>query len=59
VKNQFKKEKVSFDRNSAIKDSTIREIKENLFAMVHSFTRNVGDILPQDLLEHKDDKYLE
>jgi hypothetical protein len=59
MENQFKKEKVSFDRNSAIKDSTIREIKENLFAMVHSFTRNVGDILPQDLLEHKDDKYLE
>jgi hypothetical protein len=59
MENQFKKEKVSFDRNSAIKDSTIREIKENLVAMVHSFTRNVGDIFPQDLLENKDDKYIE
>lgn len=59
METQLKKEKISFDKNSAIKDSTIREIKENLVAMVHSFTRNVGDIFPQDLLENKDDKYIE
>ena len=53
------KEKDSFERTSAIKDRTIKEIQANLVAMVTSFNRNVGDIFPQDLLEHKDDKYLE
>jgi hypothetical protein len=59
MENLFKKEKDSFERTSAIKDRTIKEIKVNLVAMVTSFNRNVGDIFPQDLLEHKDDKYLE
>ena len=59
MENLFKKEKDSFERTSAIKDRTIKEIQANLVAMVTSFNRNVGDIFPQDLLEHKDDKYLE
>ena len=59
MENLFKKEKDSFERTSAIKDRTIKEIKVNLVAMVTSFNRNVGDIFPQDLLEHKNDKYLE
>ena len=59
MENLFKKEKDSFERTSAIKDRTIKEIQTNLVAMVTSFNRNVGDIFPQDLLEHKDDKYLE
>lgn len=59
MENLFKKEKDSFERTSAIKDRTIKEIQANLVAMVTSFNRNVGDIFPQDLLEHKEDKYLE
>ena len=59
MENLFKKEKDSFESTSAIKDRTIKEIQANLVAMVTSFNRNVGDIFPQDLLEHKDDKYLE
>ena len=59
MENLFKKEKDSFERTPAIKDRTIKEIQANLVAMVTSFNRNVGDIFPQDLLEHKDDKYLE
>lgn len=59
MENLFKKEKDSFQRTSAIKDRTIKEIQANLVAMVTSFNRNVGDIFPQDLLEHKEDKYLE
>jgi chemotaxis protein histidine kinase CheA len=59
MENLFKKEKDSFERTSAIKDRTIKEIQANLVAMVTSFNRYVGDIFPQDLLEHKDDKYLE
>ena len=55
----FKKERESFERTSANKDRTIKQIQENLIAMITSFTRNVGDIFPQDLLEHKDDKLIE
>lgn len=55
----FKKERESFERTSANKDRTIKQIQENLVSMITSFTRNVGDIFPQDLLEHKDDKLIE
>jgi hypothetical protein len=55
----FKKERESFERTSANKDRTIKQIQDNLVSMITSFTRNVGDIFPQDLLEHKDDKLIE
>ena len=55
----FRKEKESFERMSAHKDKAIKEIHSNLVSMVMSFSRNVGDVLPQDLLEHKDDKLIE
>ena len=55
----FKKEREAFERTSAHKDRAIQQIQENLVSMVTSFTRNVGDVFPQDLLEHQDDKLIE
>ena len=55
----FKKEREAFERTSAHKDRAIQQIQENLVSMVTSFTRNVGDVFPQDLLEHQDDNLIE
>ena len=55
----FKKERETFERNSANKDRTIKQIQDNLVSMITSFTRNVGDIFPQDLLSYKEDNLLE
>ena len=55
----FKQERTSFERMSANKDKTINGVKTNLIKIVTSFTRSVGDIFPEDLLEHKDDKFIE
>ena len=55
----FKKERETFERTSANKDRTIKQIQNNLVSMITSFTRNVGDIFPQDLLSYKEDNLLE
>lgn len=55
----FKKERETFERTSANKDRTIKQIQDNLVSMITSFTRNVGDIFPQDLLSYKEDNLLE
>jgi len=55
----FRKEKDAFERSSANKERTIRQIQDNLISIVTSFTRSVGDIFPEDLLVHEDDKLLE
>ena len=55
----LKKERESFERTSANKDRTIKQIRESLYSMINSFRRNVGDIFPQDLLSYKDDDLLE
>ena len=52
----FSQERTSFERMSANKAKTINGVKTNLVEIVTSFTRTVGDIFPQDLLEHKDDR---
>jgi hypothetical protein len=52
----FSQERTSFERMSANKVKTINGVKTNLVEIVTSFTKTVGDIFPQDLLEHKDDK---
>lgn len=51
----LKKDKESFQRSSAHKDRTIKEINENIIAMINSFYTNVGDIFPQDLLSNDSD----
>jgi hypothetical protein len=48
----LKKDKESFQRSSAHKDRTIKEINENIISMINSFYVNVGDIFPQDLLSN-------
>lgn len=48
----LKKDKESFQRSSAHKDRTIKEINDNIVAMINSFYTNVGDIFPQDLLSN-------
>ena len=55
----FKQERTSFEKLSANKEKTIHEVKLNVFKIITSFTRSVGDIFPEDLLEHKDDKFIE
>ena len=55
----FSQERTSFERMSANKVKTINGIKINLVKIVTSFTSTVGDIFPEDLLEHKDDKLIE
>jgi len=55
----FSQERTSFERMSANKVKTINGIKINLVKIVTSFTSTVGDIFPEDLLEHKDDKFIE
>ena len=52
----FKQERTAFERMSANKEKTINGVKTNLVKIVTSFTRSVGDIFPDDLLEHKDDQ---
>ena len=52
----FSQERTSFERMSANKIKTINGVKTNLVKVVTSFTKTAGDIFPQDLLEHKDDK---
>ena len=51
----LKKDKESFQRSSAHKDRTIKEINDNIVAMINSFYTNVGDIFPQDLLSNDND----
>ena len=51
----LKKDKESFQRSSAHKDRTIKEINENVIAMINSFYTSVGDIFPQDLLSNDSD----
>jgi len=51
----LKKDKESFQRSSAHKDRTIKEINDNIVAMINSFYTNVGDIFPQDLLSNDSD----
>ena len=51
----LKKDKESFQRSSAHKDRTIKEINDNIIAMINSFYTNVGDIFPQDLLSNDND----
>ena len=55
----FKQERTAFERSSANKEKTINGVKTNLVKIVTSFTRSVGDIFPDDLLEHKDDQFIE
>ena len=55
----FSQERTSFERMSANKVKTINGVKTNLVKIVTSFTSTVGDIFPEDLLEHKDDKLIE
>ena len=55
----FKQERTAFERMSANKEKTINGVKTNLVQIVTSFTRTVGDIFPDDLLEHKDDQFIE
>ena len=55
----FTQERTSFERMSANKVKTINGVKTNLVKIVTSFTSTVGDIFPEDLLEHKDDKLIE
>ena len=51
----LKKDKESFQRSSAHKDRTIKEINDNIITMINSFYTNVGDIFPQDLLSNDND----
>ena len=55
----FSQERISFERMSANKVKTINGVKTNLVKIVTSFTSTAGDIFPEDLLEHKDDKLIE
>ena len=50
----FKKEKESMQRFSAHKERNIKEIYENIVAMINSFYINVGDIFPKDLMTDQD-----
>jgi hypothetical protein len=55
----FSQERISFERMSANKIKTINGVKTNLVEIVTSFTKTVGDIFPQDLLEHQDDRLID
>ena len=55
----LKKDRESFQRSSAHKDRTIKEINDNILAMINSFYVNVGEIFPSDLLEHENNLLIE
>jgi hypothetical protein len=55
----FTQERTSFERMAANKVKTINGVKTNLVKIVTSFTSTAGDIFPEDLLEHKDDKFID
>ena len=55
----IEKEKIFFESSIANKQRSMEDMKEGFADIINSFNSQVGDILPQDLLEYKDDKLIE
>ena len=50
----IEKEKIFFESSIASKQRSMEDMNEGFADIINSFNSQVGDILPQDLLEHKD-----
>ena len=54
----FNKDIKDFNNSLANKERTLKQLENDLVRMISSFTSSAGEIFPQDLLEHKDDKLI-
>ena len=54
--NLLDKEKTFLNKNIADKERELRNMVDNLREMLLGFTRQVGDVLPTNLLESKEDE---
>jgi len=54
----FNKDIKDFHSSLANKERTLKQLENDLVRMISSFTSSAGEIFPQDLLEHKDDKLI-
>lgn len=54
----FNKDIKDFNNSLANKERTLKQLENDLVRMISSFTSSAGEIFPQDLLEHKDNKLI-
>jgi hypothetical protein len=55
MKKLIEKEKAFYEKNIANKENALLDMKDELSDLVLSFRKKVGDVLPDNLLENKDD----
>jgi hypothetical protein len=55
MKKLIEKEKAFYEKNIACKENALLDMKDELSDLVLSFRKKVGDVLPENLLENKDD----
>ena len=55
VKKLIEKEKAFYEKNIANKENALLDMKDELSDLILSFRKKVGDGLPDNLLENKDD----
>tara|TARA_B110000977_G_C11085530_1_gene494547 strand:+ start:92 stop:1483 length:1392 start_codon:yes stop_codon:yes gene_type:complete len=55
----IEKEKIFFESSIARKQRSMEDMRDGFADIINSFHSQVRDILPQDLLEHKDDRLID
>ena len=55
MKKLIEKEKAFYEKNIANKENALLDMKDELSDLVLSFRKKVGDVLPENLLENKED----